>query len=236
MDFDDGHALGSQCPGAEDRSEVRRSSVGIGQIKSIRLGAGILYSILATATPQSEFASAPPITVCVEKGTKVEGDEVERAEITAQKMFALIGLHIEWRNQGPRCPAAGDPILIKIANGTPDSYPPRAYGVAWPYEGIHIHIFYDRVHQVRPELVVPVLAHVLVHEIVHLLTGTDSHSDTGVMKFRWTQSDMEQMLIQPLRFSQFDISLLRLGVRDRHMRVVAARTGTVTSTKSASAE
>jgi hypothetical protein len=194
------------------------------------LAAGVLYAIAGTAAPQSELTSVSPIMVCIEKGPKVEGDEVERAEITAQKMFAWIGLRIVWRNQGPTCPAAGDSILVKIANGTPDSYRPRAYGVALPYEGIHMWVFYDRVHHVRPDLVVPVLAHVLVHEIVHLLTGTDSHSDTGVMKFRWTQSDMEQMLIQPLRFSDFDISLLKVGVRDRHMRVVAARTRTMTPT------
>ena len=208
----------------------------IGRSRSIHLAAAVLSTITAAAAPPSKLTSAAPITICVESGAQVEARAVEAAEMTAQKMFASIGLRIEWRNHDRRCPAAEDPILLQFENGTPDSYRPRAFGVALPYEGVHIRIFYDRVRRIRPDLVVPVLAHVLVHEIVHILTGTDSHSDTGVMKFRWRQGDFEQMAIQPMGFSAFDISLLKFGIRERHMRVAAARSRAVTSAEIAAIE
>ena len=41
----------------------------------------------------------------------------------------------------------------------------------------------------EPELTPNVLANVLVHEITHILQGPCWHSDTGVMKARWTHTD-----------------------------------------------
>jgi hypothetical protein len=203
---------------------------------NIHLAAVVVSTITAAAAPRNELAAAAPITVCVETGAGVEPDIVERGEITAGRMFAMIGLRIEWLRQGPLCPSAEDPILLSVANGTPDSYRPRAYGLALPYEGIHVRVFYDRVHRLRPDLLVPALAHVFVHEIAHVLSGTDSHSDTGVMKFRWSQSDLEQMAIQPMRFSALDISLLKSGIPGRRMRVAGARMRAATPAEDASSE
>ena len=37
------------------------------------------------------------------------------------------------------------------------------------------------------------LAHVLVHEITHVLEGVDRHTGQGVMKARWTEDDLALM-------------------------------------------
>jgi hypothetical protein len=84
--------------------------------------------------------------------------------------------------------------------------------------------------------VVPLLGHVLAHEIVHILSGTDSHSEKGVMKRRWNQSDLEQMLIRPLTFSNLDIVLLNFGIRDRHARLATIGNQTTVSTASLEGE
>lgn len=183
----------------------------------------VLPGILAASAPHAKLTAASSVTVCVEKAADVEGEGLDRGEISAGKILALIGLEIEWRNQRRSCPQERDPIILNVTTNTPRDYFPRAYGTALPFEGIHIRAFYDRIQRVRPDLVVPLLGHVLAHEIVHILSGTDSHSETGVMKRRWSPSDLEQMVSRPLPFSNFDISLLNLGMRDRHARLVTIR-------------
>lgn len=59
------------------------------------------------------------------------------------------------------------------------------------------------------------LAHVLVHEITHILQGTCRHSDTGIMKARWTHQDYMEMGQKPLSFTEKDLQLIRTGLAKR---------------------
>ena len=167
-----------------------------------------------------------PVDVCIE--TQVALDDrvvLERAESTASTMFALVHVAVAWHRDLKVCPLDRDPILVSLSAHTPATFYPGAYGTAMPYEGVHIQLSLDRVRQLsRPELVTPLLAHVLVHEITHILQGTDGHSNTGIMKARWDRRDLEHINVQPLSFSAFDVSLLRLGLASRPARVAAART------------
>lgn len=192
----------------------------------------IAFCIAAAA---GNIAAAPAdaassVTVCVEKAAAVEEEVLERGEISAGKILAWIGLEVEWRNQRRSCPQDRDAIIPNVTTNTPRDYFPRAYGTALPFEGIHITAFYDRIQRIRPDQVVPLLGHVLAHEIVHILAGNDSHSEAGVMKRRWSQRDLEQMVIRPLPFSKWDMMLLNMGIRDRHARLVTARNRNTIST------
>jgi hypothetical protein len=71
------------------------------------------------------------------------------------------------------------------------------------------------------------LAHVLVHEITHLIQGINRHSDRGVMKARWDEDDYEQMRSRRLAFTEYDIRLIRLGLEVRSSRAVLAKPGAV---------
>ena len=66
----------------------------------------------------------------------------------------------------------------------------------YPREGSHITVFIDRIEQMRAPS--NVLAHVMVHEITHLLQGIGRHSATGVMKGVWTAGDFGGMRLRPL--------------------------------------
>jgi hypothetical protein len=57
-----------------------------------------------------------------------------------------------------------------------------------------------------------ILAHVVAHELGHILQGTDWHADTGIMKASWRQSDYEDMQRGPLAFTDEDIRLIGRGV------------------------
>jgi hypothetical protein len=87
---------------------------------------------------------------------------------------------------------------------------------ALPYQGTYIEVFYDRVRgtvdeETRPHL----LAHVLAHEITHILQGVARHSETGVMKAHWTSDDYRWMCSHHLEFAPEDVELIQLAMKIR---------------------
>ena len=61
----------------------------------------------------------------------------------------------------------------------------------------------------RPEAL---LAHVIVHEITHVVQGVCRHSDTGLMKAHWTIRDLVEMRYKALPFTEEDLMLLYRGL------------------------
>ena len=107
--------------------------------------------------------------------------------------------------------------MVDLATDTPKQLRPGALGFALPYEGTHITVFYDRVLQTVDSKMVPaVLAHVLVHEITHILEGCDWHTSAGIMKASWTRADYKQMARQPLSFTGEDLQLIQFGLTKAH--------------------
>jgi hypothetical protein len=133
----------------------------------------------------------------------------------ANKMVATIGIRLDWRRGEPPRGSA-QPICIELATDTPANLLAGALGYTMPYEGIHIRVFYDRIRSTAvPSLRAMLLAHVLVHEIAHVLQGIYRHSDSGVMKAVWTDRDYLQMRTEGLPFAPEDITLIHLGLASR---------------------
>jgi hypothetical protein len=65
------------------------------------------------------------------------------------------------------------------------------------------------------------LAHVLVHEITHLLEGIDRHSESGVMKAHWSSDDTLEMAWKPLAFTEEDKYLIHRGLKLRAAELAA---------------
>jgi hypothetical protein len=166
----------------------------------------------------AENAEGRTVTVCM---TPVIDRAVAYAKDEAQKMFAGIGVNLEWRPTGQSCPA--DALLVSLDSETPPCFYPSALAYALPFEGTHIHVFYDRVQlAVSPRRVPRLLAHVLAHEITHILEGVVRHSTSGVMKAPWDQNDYQQMAWKPLSFAAVDIYLIYRGVAARAIRLSAS--------------
>jgi hypothetical protein len=170
-----------------------------------------MTALMGLGAQAAEPAGDRPVTVCMGVGTTT-AETIARK--LATRMFADIGVTLDWRN--PRaCPA--DAIRIGLTDGHPDEHRgPLAY--ALPYEGVHIRVFYDRILRYQrydPNLVPNLLAHVLVHEITHILQGTERHSGSGVMKANWEVKDFSAMVTKPLRFEDEDIGLIRKGLAVR---------------------
>lgn len=138
----------------------------------------------------------------------------------AEQMFATAGVRVRWRVGTPSEAKLVEerPIVVHFAVNTPASDHPGALAFAVPYEGVHIKIFYDRIKAGSPRITQVVLAHVLVHEMTHILQGIERHSETGIMKAIWTAQDYTDMAWKPLSFTSDDVDLIQNGFSVRMAR------------------
>ena len=179
--------------------------------------------LLATAAYSKSIdrAGTPKVTVCMELIPTSHLTIIGQAQEIASRMFASAGVTINWRRESRHCPAQG--IEISISKRTPEDLKPGALAYALPYEGAHVQLFYDRIVETSgPALLPSLLAHVLVHEITHILQGNSRHSAQGIMKARWELEDYVQMKSKPLAFAGEDIALIREGLAVRARRAVIA--------------
>jgi hypothetical protein len=100
----------------------------------------------------------------------------------ASAMFANIGVRIDWRQPGSSCPVGAGAIQVHLSHDSTALINSNweALAFARPYARTIV-VFIDRVelHRNHTSLV---MAHVLVHEITHVLEGISRHSSTGIMK------------------------------------------------------
>jgi hypothetical protein len=171
---------------------------------AITIGAGL--------TVQAGSISKQRLTVYVSNSANVSDDVTVQAENLAASMFGSIGVQVDWRRGEPRS-SSGQALAIQLAAKTPKDEMPGALAYAKPHEGVHIVVFWDRI-QFGPAPA-RLLAHVMVHEITHILEGTCRHSETGIMKAQWTDEDRRAMQIQPLRFAPVDVDLILRGLAAR---------------------
>ncbi len=177
-----------------------------------------MLAILAAATGFAGEAQRT-VTVCMfETGLAAERAQVAQARVIASEMFAPIGVKLDWRcakslPQGT--------IVISLATVS-ENRKPGELAYASPYEGTHIVIFYDRVRKQKPERIARVLAHVIVHEVTHILQGFPRHAATGVMKASWDANDFSEMSWKPLPFTDDDVDLIQRGLDAREARLEGA--------------
>ena len=166
---------------------------------------------VAAAAAKSGPEAHWKVAVCVER---VPGDPgnpaIENAGMMATTMFSRIGVNLEWHDSGA-CPS--EAIRISLSDATPKDLHPGALAYATPYGDAHIVVFRDRIRtNVRPQVVPALTAHVVVHEITHILQGFSRHSSSGLMKAHWSPHDQETMAVMPLPFTAEDIDLIRRGM------------------------
>ena len=160
------------------------------------------------------------VTVCLKRiGNPVP---IYHARSIASEMYSEIGVKIDWRSSGCSYKEP-DAVIIELTDDTPATLLSGALAYALPYERVHIRVFLDRVRDaVGPDVEPYLLAHVLAHEIGHILQGVSQHSETGIMKARWTSEDYKRMVVNPLPFTEEDVRLIHSGVEGRAVRLLAA--------------
>jgi hypothetical protein len=158
--------------------------------------------------------------VCVYPGNELR--VANDAQALASKIFARIGVRIEWHSSAP-CPSAASLIQITFSEETPGTQLRDAWAYALPYEGTHIVVFYDRIRRRNREGgPQQLLAYVMVHEITHILQGVNRHSATGLMKAQWSHEDYFEMRRGRLGFAEGDMDLIYRGLDARAARPAGA--------------
>ena len=189
------------------------------------LPAIIGITLLAAAAGQAKQPEGPSdVTVCVRNTIIATPGAIERAKLVAKNMFASIGISVAWRGELSEH-EQGVFINVVLTSGGPGDEEGGALAEAYPFAIEHdITIRYDRVHNsagVSKELEPLILAHVLAHEITHVLQCVDRHSETGIMKARWTSDDYYDMRWKPLEFTPEDVQLIHLGMQVLRSRAEA---------------
>jgi hypothetical protein len=143
------------------------------------------------------------------------------AQGLATRIFADIGIPLDWRPCEPTNESSQTPIVVQLVSGNKEERLSGVLGYAVPYRR-HIIIFFDRIQTMENSWTV--LGHVMVHEITHILQGVSRHSDTGLMKSHWSSRDLREMRYKPLPFTQEDLILLYSALA---MRIEPTDTPTV---------
>lgn len=150
------------------------------------------------------------VTACTEGGAGFLA-QIHAAQMTASMIFEGIGVNVRWRRSLSGCPQQA--IRISLNQKTTKVFRDDVLAFARPYEGVDIQVFYDRIAtSYEPGMIAIVLAHVMAHEIAHLVEGIDRHSDQGIMKAHWDSNDLFYMQVHRLRFAAEDINLINRGL------------------------
>ena len=191
---------------------------------------GLLAALPVTAGDSRRGSGEKPIpdvVVYVADSNVVPASVLLQAEATATRMFAGIGLKLRWRERRPgrSGEAAGSPcaagrtkeIGVRMAARKPATASSEAFASANPYarEDEQITLFYGELHEAtrhQPRLEPMVMAHILVHELTHVLQGVARHSEAGVMQAHWTPRDYADMERNPLKFTGDDTDLVHLAM------------------------
>jgi len=176
-----------------------------------------LFAIGLLAFARAAAASGGELRVCLSDWFYVQPNVLARAKFLSSRMFATAGVSIDWRRADSTACRAGDAISLTVnfSVDTPDDFHPNAMGYASPMEGVHVAILFDRIERAAadPKRLSAILAHVMTHEITHMIEGVSRHSETGLMKARWDARELASMALEPMPFAPEDLELIQLGMQ-----------------------
>ena len=160
----------------------------------------------------------------------VHSEQLSRARRAVDRLFTGVDVRITWlgpyrssdlqphsRFESPT-PRPDLAVLILNAKMTKELRPQaNSLGCApgtTLARGRIAYVFYDRLANLMGagESVVNVLSLVMAHEIGHLLLPYGSHSETGVMRSRWSATELQLADVAGIGFTSSQIEAMRAGV------------------------
>jgi hypothetical protein len=123
--------------------------------------------------------------------------------------------------------------ILTTSTGRQLGFPQNNVGFALGCPSVEVacyaNVFYQRVKKLAGQAATPpprVLACVFAHEIGHLLSGADSHSERGIMRADLDAADFNSRDLLGLLFTPSQAKLIQANVRERAGRKgLAANSG-----------
>jgi len=171
------------------------------------------------------------ITVRVFNYAQTSPETLKSAQTTATRIFDQMAIEAAWVDcslspEGhytiPVCnlPPHTRDIVLRLVHScaaTRTHFGSDTLGIASrPHNGTpaSASVFYDRVEELAnggPASAGVLLGHAVAHEIGHLLLGSDSHASFGLMRGRWSRSDLSLASHGKLLFSERERRAIRLA-------------------------
>jgi hypothetical protein len=156
----------------------------------------------------------------------VEGIGQEAKRILGEAGIQVVWLDCSREDQALQCGAprtATDFVFRLVVPAPPDRHQrkPQALGQAWASRegGALANVVCPPVESLpyAAQSIYPrVLGHTAVHEIGHLLLGSDAHHYNGIMRARWDDFDWQRMIAGTLLFTKDQAGLLRQSISVRY--------------------
>jgi hypothetical protein len=194
---------------------------------AVLLAAGVTAWAHPAESSGTSSGSGEKVVVCLSDMHDGDGELVVRARTIARGMFADIGVDLIWHDGTRFCNAhPRQTVVISLLDEAPETLRPGVLAYALPFERRHIDVFFNRVVLWNAVATRNLLARVFVHEITHMLQGTDDHSETGIMKARWDKYDYLHMETR-LSFTETDVLLIHRGLAVRAAQTARETLATV---------
>lgn len=190
---------------------------------SFLLGSAALGTGSAHAAERPDLA----VTVVVHDYAQTPASVLGEARQTAERVFKQAGVRFAWEAPQARPRKATDLFLRLVPERMIASYGLNRKDLAFSLAagdgstGCLAGIIVDRVEAVadreRSPLAV-VLGHIIAHELGHLLLGTKTHAEAGIMKFPVDRSYLARAEKGELLFTRHQAKRIRENVRRRLKR------------------
>ena len=187
------------------------------------------------------------VTISVHNDAGISAGTLRRAEMEASRVFRQSGIEAKWLNcplpaDGPedaaQCRTAEFPahLQLRIARRS-RNLSEITFGISYlsaDGSGCYANLFYERIEEMYERSRVnlaSLLGDVAAHEIGHLLLGTNSHAENGIMRARWEGEELASIGTGTLSFSEAESRQMRSKLanwqakRKDDFRVAVARLG-----------
>ena len=193
-----------------------------------------LFGVVSLGFPETAFARNhdPLLTITVQiyNYSQASPAMLIEAEREAGRILGAVGLRPVWVEcpvgptapgmEGPcqKAPAATDLRLRVLGAPVTNVFQDTVFGFA--VHPVLASVYYEyaarRAKADNAEFEAPViLGCTIAHELGHLLLGTNSHSDEGIMQPRWESSQFRQLMAGALLFTKDQSKLMLVAARAR---------------------
>ncbi len=193
-----------------------------------------LVGIMDVACPEAVLAGesdpSPTITVQIYNYSQASPAILAGAEREAGRILGMAGLQAVWlecpvgpSTPGPQTPCekppeATDLMLRVLASPIQNKFQDTVFG--FTVHPVLASVYYDyaarRAKTDDAEFEAPIiLGCAIAHELGHLLLGTNSHSDWGIMQPRWKPNQFRQLMMGTLLFTAEQSKLMRMAAAAR---------------------